>query len=186
MESTCTTFLVISGNEKEMKSVYRKLRVPERKDTSGQGVMLSELAKYFGLNPDTIKCRGLYCETEFCEDGVHLMVESPVAFETELWECICGLYESLKFYYYSEDKETDYYVKNDRKGVFHAEKYVIRQTGKSDKYVVSDGELIEEMCGRLRKNLRTVREVYKAVNENNKNRRARTRVSFHKVQIINS
>ena len=108
---------------------------------------LCDVVAYFGGDNSDVDCRGFVEEFElFDETTIKIYTDTAYVPMQEVWAIVIVEYESLKYFFISEEIGSECFYNNDRSGDYFSDKYFIdNQFGSETECVNSDKWLLEYM-----------------------------------------
>lgn len=150
MPNWCYTSYVVTGEEKEVRDLYEKMRSLEEREQSlvenGFGkTWLGNLVVLLSEDWKNIRCRGWWENlSKDCDDGaLRLDVMSAWCEMAAFRRFICGKYPSLEVYFVSEEPGMGIYETNDADGEYFPARYYFARPDDCEPYKYEEEELEE-------------------------------------------
>ena len=150
MPNWCTTSYALTGERKEVRSLYNAMkRLQERKTPlapNGFGTnWLGCLVKALGKDPQSVYCRGCWSNLKLSEEGV-LTFDTEHAWSrpAEVEMVIESAFPSVKIWFLEEELGMDIFQTNDESGEFFKQQVIIDEESEGMEYYTE-----EEAFGRL-------------------------------------
>ena len=132
MANLCLTFYVIEGKKEEVKDLYQKLNSLLKMEKSlldnGYGKnWLGNIVGLFGGDTEKNPCRGEYNNLEMDEEGTLIYLNTETAWNDmpEVFDLVISKYDTLSYYYRTEEGGVGYYATNDVEGKHFPERYIV-------------------------------------------------------------
>jgi hypothetical protein len=179
MPNWCFTNYVFEGNKEEIKELYDKLKSLEEME---KPLVENDFGKrwlgcvinLFGGDWNEINCRGNFMNLELPgEDMIHLQTETAWGDMPEVWDFVLGNYESVTYYFYTEESGNCYYATNDTEGKYFPERFIVDRFDEDTEYFEDEAGLfayIASVTGKAitgREEMDAAIEAYNAENEGN-------------------
>ena len=144
MPNWCTTSYALTGERKEVRSLYNKMkRLQERKTPlvpNGFGATwLGCLVKSLGGDPQKIYCRGQWSNLKFSDEGV-LTFDTEHAWSrpAEVEMLIEKAFPSLRIYFLEEELGMDIFQTNDESKQFFPQQVIIDEESEGMEYYTEE------------------------------------------------
>jgi len=170
MSNPVFTSVCITGDTKELKSLYHKMKRLETRRKSlienGYGHRwLGHLVVRLGGDYQAVYCRGTWNTLQLKDHRLTFLTETAWNAPFELLRLIEDHYASLKVYFSAEGDGWDHYLTNDKEGLFFSARYVVEVTSDVAYFVT-----IDEACRFLsqrfsREILPDERALYEAIDD---------------------
>lgn len=150
MPNWCFSSYVVTGDEKEVRDLYEKMKsLEDRKESlveNGFGKSwLGNLVTLLGGDWKKIYCRGEWSDLDKDDDDGALRFDTDTAW-SEPDEVVAFLkkhYPSLRFYFVAEEPGMGYYVTNDAEGEHFPGRYYFSEADDAEPYYYAEDELDE-------------------------------------------
>lgn len=141
MPNWCSTSYVATGDRKEVRDLYEKMKSLEEGEKSlvendfGK-TWLGNLVVILGGDWKAIRCKGSFYEPQFDDDEGILRFEVMSAWSepSDLQQFIQSEYPSIGFYYYAEESGNCYYATNDADGEYFPEHIKVDERNNDPEY----------------------------------------------------
>ena len=131
MPNWCFTQYAITGERREVRSLYNKMKRLQQRKTpllpNGFGVTwLGCLVKSLGSAPEAVYCRGHWFNLSLDEDGTpRFDTEHAWSRPSEVEELTRSRYPSLSIYFLEEELGMEIFQTNDKDGTFFQETVIL-------------------------------------------------------------
>jgi len=191
MPNWCTTSYALTGEQKEVRSLYNKMkRLQERKTPllpNGFGkTWLGCLVKSLGRNPEKVCCRGQWSNLRLSEEGV-------LTFDTEhAWSrpadvelIIEKAYPSLSIYFLEEELGMDIFQTNDEAGEYFKQQIIIDEESEGTEYYTEEEAFkhLSELAGKPISTWEEADSFIEAINEAQDEAKGEGHIWIHKADI---
>ncbi len=154
MPNWCETQYVITGNRRQVNSLYRIMKNLQERKTSllenGFGTTwLGNLVHRLGANPSKVYCRGDWSNLVKHEGYISFDCEHAWSRPDEVEELIREKYDELDIYFITEELGMDIFQTNDEDGIYFKERVIIDGEDSGMEYYTEDEALkaLSEMLG---------------------------------------
>lgn len=151
MPNWCYTNYALTGDRKEIKNLYGKMKRLENRKTplvpNGFGTSwLGCLVKRLGANPNTVWCRGDWMDLELSKDGKTLLFNTETAWgkATEVEVLIRQTYPSIEVFYLEEELGMGIFQTNDKDCKWFKETVIIDDEAEGSEYY-TEKEALEKI-----------------------------------------
>lgn len=179
MPNWCSTSYVATGDRKEVRDLYEKMKSLEEGEKSlvenGFGkTWLGNLVTILGGDWKEINCRGEFYELQIDSDENSLQFEAMTAWGelSDLRQFICSKYPSLSIYYRAEEPGMCYYATNDAAGEYFPERIKVDEWDNDPEYCETWEEafqVVSERTGAEIHNIEEMNRALEAYNEDHEN-----------------
>lgn len=192
MPNWCTTSYALTGERKEIRSLYNKMKRLQGRKTplvpNGFGVRwLGCLVKSLGRDPQSVYCRGEWSNVKLLEDGT-LTFDTMHAWSrpAEVEVLIQSIYPSVKIWFIEEELGMDIFVTNDESGQFFPEQIIIDEESEGMEYYTKEGALkhLSELAGKPILTWEEAEEFVKAINEAQDEDGGEGHIWLHEAEIL--
>lgn len=140
MPNWCSAVYAIEGNANEVKKLYELMKeLQERKEPSVENgfgtTWLGCLVDALGGDWNKICCRGEWSNLEMGNSVLKFATETAWSPCNETFDLVCKKFQSLRYYYQSEELGMAEYRTNDREGKYFPDKYVLDLCMPDKKYI---------------------------------------------------
>lgn len=189
MSNWCCTSYVVTGDRKEVRDLYEKMKSLEDGEKSlvendfGK-TWLGNLVTVLGGDWDKVHCRGEFFNLQIDSDdgAVRFETLSAWAESRDTRNFIQSKYPSLEFYYRSEEPNMCIYTTNDEGGEYFPERILVKDLAGQSKYCKTWCEAFQCIAEKTgseihnRKEMNRVLETYNEVHE-------ASRINVHRFKI---
>lgn len=155
MPNWCFTQYAITGERREVRSLYNKMnRLQQRKTPllpNGFGVTwLGCLVKSLGSDPEAVYCRGHWFNLSLDEDGtLRFDTEHAWSRPSEVEDLIFEVFPSVSIYYIEEELGMEVFQTNDASGQYFPETVILDDEQDGMEYFTEEDALkrISELKG---------------------------------------
>ena len=191
MPNWCFTGYVITGERKEVRSLYEKMKSLQEMKTpllpNGFGpAWLGCLVQSLGGDPQKVYCRGQWSNLKLSEEGV-------LSFDTEhAWSrpadveaLIEKAFPSVKIYFLEEELGMDIFQTNDESGEYFKEQIIIDEESEGMEYYTEEEVLkrLSNLAGRPIADWEEAEAFVKALNEAQDEAGGEGHIWIHKADI---
>jgi hypothetical protein len=170
---------MLEGNKEEIKDLYDKLKSLEEMEKPlvendfGKN-WLGCVVALFGGDWEKINCRGSFGFLELLDKNT-IQIQTETAWKDipEVWDFVLGNYESIAYYFRTEEPGVGYYVTNDSKGKYFPERFIVDQFDEATEYFEDERDLFDYIASITGKpvanteEMNAVIESYNSENEDN-------------------
>ena len=128
MANYCTTQIVITGNENQVKEIFRAMKECENGIFGGQGygkTSLGNLVTALGGDNCEVYCRGCWDVAELNGNEISTWTESAWAQPYEVFDFIKEKFPEVEIYYIAEEPGCCVYETNDVDGRYFSDRYLV-------------------------------------------------------------
>lgn len=180
MPNWCFTNYMFEGNKEEIKDLYDKLKSLEEMDKplveSGFGKRwLGCVISLFGGNWKEVSCRGYFTSLELLDNNtIQLHTETAWEDMPEVWDFVLENYESITYYFYTEETGICYYATNDFEGKYFPERFIVDRFKEGTEYFENEADLFAHIASIVEKTIGSQKEMdavvesYNSKNEDNR------------------
>lgn len=179
MPNQCWTSYVATGDRKEVRDLYEKMKSLEEGEKSlvendfGK-TWLGNLVVILGGDWKAISCKGSFYEPQFDDDEGILRFDTMSAWTefSDLRKFIQSKYPSIGFYYCAEELSDCYYVTNDAEGKYFPERIKMDEWDNDPRYCKTWEEafqVVSEKTGAEIHNWEEMNRSLEAYNEEHNN-----------------
>ena len=155
MPNWCFTQYAITGERREVRSLYNKMKRLQQRKTpllpNGFGVTwLGCLVKSLGSDPEAVYCRGHWFNLSLDEDGtLRFDTEHAWSRPSEVEDLIFEVFPSVSIYYIEEELGMDIFQTNDASGQYFPETVILDDEQDGMEYLTEEDALksISELKG---------------------------------------
>lgn len=172
MPNWCYTSYRIQGDLKEIKSFHKLIQSLQKRKKplvpNGFGnLWLGGIIHKLQGDWKKVYCRGSIIDYQFIDDDGTLSISTETAWsEMDEWRhFIESKYPSFKIYYMSEEEGCDYFVSNDKDGVFYPDRYYLEDETSESLYFPTLREAIEVIHDNYGITATTVKEIQDALED---------------------
>lgn len=150
MPNWASTQYVVTGDKKQVRKLYNKMRSIEKKVDRKKGKKYFEyqmwrLIKATGVNPDGICCRGTWSDLDLENNVLKFNTETAWG-EMNEWRNYIEEKFDVFFYYYTEEPGCIIYETNDIEGLYFPARYQLYEEIRQDyNYYDTLDELIRDV-----------------------------------------
>jgi hypothetical protein len=153
MPNWCYTSYVIEGDKKELEDLHNRIRslqnLPEPEQAYSFGKLwLKNVLELFGDIPEGMYYRGNIVDYPELSDVLRFQTMTAWADMNGVWDSVLSHYESLHYYYSSEEPGCILYYTNDEDGTYF-ERYLVDDWGEGQEYYNTEEEVIAYVSERL-------------------------------------
>lgn len=155
MPNWCFTQYAITGERREVRSLYNKMKRLQQRKTpllpNGFGAAwLGCLVKSLGSDPEAVYCRGHWFNLSLDEDGtLRFDTEHAWSRPSEVEDLIFEVFPSVSIYYIEEELGMDIFQTNDASGQYFPETVILDDEQDGMEYLTEEDALkrISELKG---------------------------------------
>ena len=192
MPNWCYTSYVVTGDQEELDDLYSKMQSlensPESLVPNDFGpTWLGNLVTLFKGDWKKIKCRGYWTFLDR-SDYIHFETETAWVDMRETFDFIESKYDTIKFYYQSEEPGCEYYVTNDLNGDFFPERYCFTPNLHQDTYLYmsdEEDEFLKDVSKTIGVEVCSLEEAKEEVYNYNKNKNYNDSAHIIIYEIVN-
>jgi|GEM_PF-106074 hypothetical protein len=159
MSNICYSDWVFEGNPSEIQDLYNKLTndIPENEYTKPierfdcDLEWLGNVVACFGGDINKIDCWGTYYDVKINENGnLEFSTYTDNNDMAETWAFVCSKYQSLRFFYYSEETASSGVWTNDKEGKYFQAGWNLQETDNHKYYPTKEAVLkrLSELLGK--------------------------------------
>lgn len=174
MPNWCSTSYVVTGDKKEVRDLYEKMKSLEEREKplvkNGFGVTwLGNLVTLLGRNWEEVSCRGEWSELIVNIEGNELRFCTMTAWAElrQLRHFLQKKYPSLNFYFRSEEPGMCVFQTNDTGGIYFPERYKVEHLGEEDEYCMDMEDVFDVISDITETTVQNLEEMNKAIGRYN-------------------
>lgn len=174
MPNWCSTSYVVTGDKKEVRDLYEKMRSLEEREKplvkNGFGVTwLGNLVTLLGRSWEEVHCRGEWSEltVDIDNDELRFCTMTAWAELRQLRHFLQEKYPSLTFYFRSEEPGMCIFQTNDKEGIYFPERYKVEHWDEESEYCMDEKEVFDTVSDITGTTVQNLEELNKAIDTYN-------------------
>lgn len=174
MPNWCSTSYVVTGDKKEVRDLYEKMKSLEEREKplveNDFGVTwLGNLVTLLGRNWEEVSCRGEWSEltVDIDNDELRFCTMTAWAELRQLRHFLQEKYPSLTFYFRSEEPGMCIFQTNDKEGIYFPERYKVEHWDEESEYCMDEKEVFDTVSDITGTTVQNLEELNKAIDTYN-------------------
>lgn len=174
MPNWCSTSYVVTGDKKEVRDLYEKMKSLEEREKplveNDFGVTwLGNLVTLLGRNWEEVSCRGEWSEltVDIDNDELRFCTMTAWAELRQLRHFLQEKYPSLTFYFRSEEPGMCIFQTNDKEGIYFPERYKVEHWDEESEYCMDEKEVFDTVSDITGTTVQNLEEMNKAIDTYN-------------------